>query len=101
MSAQGEISGGQGFSSEGDLVAELAAMSAECAPRRFTVCAVAPDQDDAAVVCWGMAFDDEVIAYLPAAEDSGRPSLLHLASPARLRRVFGPTADTRLVWIDP
>jgi hypothetical protein len=48
-----------------------------------------------------MAFDDEVIAYLPAADDAGRPCLLRLTSPARLRRVFGPTADTRLVWIDP
>jgi hypothetical protein len=93
--------GGPPFGSEDELVAELAAMSAENAPRRFTLCVVAPDRDDAAVVCWGMAFDDEVVAYLPADDPSGGSCVLRLTSPGRVRRVFPRAADMRLVWIDP
>ena len=100
MGAQGDADGPL-WESEDELVAELAALSAEYAPRRFTLCAVAPDRDDAAVVCWGMAFDDEVIAYLPADEPSGHSSLMRLTSPGRVRRVFPRAADMRLVWIDP
>ena len=47
-----------------------------------------------------MAFDDEVIAYLPADDPSGGSCVLRLPSPGRVRRVF-PRADTRLVWMDP
>jgi hypothetical protein len=100
MGVQGEV-GGPLFASEEELVAELAAMSAESAPRRFTLCVVAPERDDAVVVCWGMAFDDEVVAYLPADDPPGRSCLLRLTSPHRVRRMFPRAADMRLVWIDP
>jgi hypothetical protein len=94
--------GGPLFGSEEELVAELAAMSAENAPRRFTLCAVTPGREDAAVVCWGMAFDDEVVAYLPAEDDWSTDScVLRLTSAARVRQVFAHAADMRLVWIDP
>jgi hypothetical protein len=101
MDAHGGAGSGAIFGSEEELMAELAALSGEHAPRRFTLCSVAPHQEDAAVVCWGLAFDDEVVAYLPADEDSGHACLLRLASPGRLRRVFPRAADMRLVWIDP
>jgi hypothetical protein len=51
MGTQGEV-GGPLFASEEELITELAEMSAENAPRRFTLCAVTPDWDDAVVVCW-------------------------------------------------
>jgi hypothetical protein len=89
------------FASEEELMSELTALSAEHAPRRFTLCAVAPGWADAAVVCWGMAFDNEVLAYLPPDERSGRSCVLRLTSPARVRGVFPRTGDMRLVWIDP
>src|SRR5215472_5467764 len=102
MGTQSEMGGGLVFGSEDELMAELAALSAEHAPRRFSLCAVAPARDDAAVVCWGLAFDDEVVAYLPAeGGPSGRSCVLRLTSPGRLRRVFPRAADMRLVWIDP
>jgi hypothetical protein len=100
MGVQGEV-GGPLFASEEELVAELAAMSTESAPRRFTLCAVAPGWEDATVVCWGMAFDDEVIAYLPIEDPPGRSCVLRLTSPRRVRRMFPRAADMRLVWIDP
>jgi hypothetical protein len=102
MGAQGELGSGLVFGSEDELMAELAALSAENAPRRFTLCAVAPARDDAVVVCWGLAFEDEVVAYLPAEDEaSGRSCVLRLTSAGRLRRVFPRPADMRLVWIDP
>lgn len=102
MGAQSGMGGGPVFGSEEELMAELAALSAEHAPRRFTWCAVAPGRDDAAVVCWGLAFDDEVVAYMPPVDErSGRSCVLRLMSPGRVRRVFPPAADMRLVWIDP
>ena len=101
MGTQGET-GGALFSSEEELMLELAALSAESAPRRFTLCAVAPGWADAAVVCWGLAFDDGVVAYLPRGDEhSGRSCVLQLTSPGRVRGVFPRTADMRLVWIDP
>ena len=48
-----------------------------------------------------MAFDDEVVAYLPADDPSDGSCVLRLTSPGRVRRVFPRAADMRLVWIDP
>lgn len=82
-------------------MAELTSLSIECAPRRFTYCVVSPDGDDGAVVCWGMAFDGEVIAYLPSEDDAdGRSSLMRATSAQRVRRLFHRAADIRLIWID-
>ncbi|HEV7934600.1 MAG TPA: hypothetical protein VGP70_20120, partial [Actinomadura sp.] len=40
------------------LLAEAAQLSAELAPRRFSVCAIDVDADDGAVLAWGMAFEE-------------------------------------------
>lgn len=79
---------------EKSLMSELTEMSAEFAPRRFALCEVWADEEDAGVVGWGMAFDDEAMLYLP---ESGLMARLSSAQRAlRLTR----SADRRVVWID-
>jgi hypothetical protein len=83
------------FNDEKKLMAELTEMSVESAPRRFALCEVWADDEDAGVVGWGMAFDDEAMLYLPEARVVGKRS-----SAQRALRLCARTGDLRLVWID-
>ncbi|WP_344590655.1 hypothetical protein [Actinomadura vinacea] len=76
-------------------MAELTEMSVEFAPRRFALCEVWAEDEDAGVVGWGMAFDDETLLYLPHTRVFGRSSSAQTAL-SRFTRGGGG----RLVWID-
>jgi hypothetical protein len=81
------------------LLKELAELAAESAPRRFALCLLDADHDDGVVLGWGLALDDQAIAYVPA--DGRRPpSLLCAGSLARLPKLVRRDGDVRLVWID-
>jgi hypothetical protein len=86
-----------------DLAAELAGLSAENAPSRFTVCLVEDEQLDAAIVGWGMALIDWVLVYLPALEESGRPrhTIRVFPSIERMHRCLCRSDNVRLIWLDP
>jgi hypothetical protein len=81
------------------LLAELAELAAEAAPRRFAICLLDPERDDGVVLGWGLALEGQAVAYVPA-EDCGRPCLICARSPAQLPRMLRCTGDVRLVWID-
>lgn len=83
------------FVDERALMAELTEMSVESAPRRFALCEVWADVEDAGVVGWGMAFDDEALLYLPQSSVLGRLSSAH-----RALKMCARGGDRRLVWID-
>jgi hypothetical protein len=88
---------------EHELMAELAELSSDHAPRRFSLCLVDREEDDAVVVGWGMAFADEAVAYLPGDVESGRrDTFMRVASAERARhRLARHDADVRLIWLDP
>jgi hypothetical protein len=81
------------------LLKELTALSAESAPRRFAICLLDVDHDDGVVLGWGLALDDQALAYVPA-DGSGPPSLLCSNSLARLSKLLRREGDVRLIWID-
>ncbi|GAA2070885.1 hypothetical protein [Actinomadura alba] len=81
---------------------QLTEMSAEHAPRRFSLCLVDREVDDAAVVGWGMAFADGAVAYLPGdPEMGGRRRVMYVPTADRARHRLSRLADVRLIWIDP
>lgn len=80
---------------EDEFMAELTEISVEFAPRRFALCGVRPNLEDAQVIGWGMAFDDEAMLYLPEDGTLGR-----LRSAQRAPRLYGRRGDLRVVWID-
>jgi hypothetical protein len=84
---------------ENGLLAELAELSAEAAPRRFAICRLDTERDDGVVLGWGLALEDQAVAYVPA-EGCGRPCLVSCGSPARLPDLLCPSGDIRLIWID-
>ena len=84
---------------EEEIMAELAEMSAEFAPRRFTLCVI--DEADAAVVGWGFEFDDEVVVYVREGVTGDRPCFRRFDSTEQALRRLGRDQDTRIVWIDP
>lgn len=83
------------FGDERALMAELTELSVEFAPRRFSLCEVWADDEDAGIVGWGMAFDDETLLYLPQNGMVGR-----LSSAQRALKAYTRGGDRRLVWID-
>jgi hypothetical protein len=83
------------FRDETALMAELKELCVEFAPRRFALCEVWADDDDAGIFGWGMAFDDKALLYLPQAR-----VLCTTNSPQRALGRYARGADRRLVWID-
>jgi hypothetical protein len=81
------------------LLKELTELSAAAAPRRFAVCLLDVDHDDGVVLGWGLALDDQAIAYVPA-DGCRPPSLLCAGSLARLPKLVCRDGDARLIWID-
>ncbi|HZE30823.1 MAG TPA: hypothetical protein VE198_05220 [Actinoallomurus sp.] len=81
------------------LLKELTELSAESAPRRFAICLLDVDHDDGIVLGWGLALDDQAVAYVPA-DGGGPPSLLCSSSLARLPKLLRRDGDLRLIWID-
>jgi hypothetical protein len=81
------------------LLKELTELSAESAPRRFAICLLDVDHDDGVVLGWGLALEDQAIAYVPA-DDCRPPSLLCSGSLARLPKLVHRDGDVRLIWID-
>jgi hypothetical protein len=87
--------------SEDEIMADLAEMSAEHAPRRFTVCIVRPDLTDAGVMGWGMAFADTIVVYLPEGGVlEGRQSLRCMSREGRVWRELSGRDDIRIIPID-
>jgi hypothetical protein len=87
---------------ETELMTQLAEMSAEHAPRRFSLCLVDREvDDDAAVVGWGMAFADGAVAYLPGdPEMGGRRRVMYVPTADRARHRLSRLADVRPIRID-
>ena len=81
------------------LLKELTELSVESAPRRFAICLLDADRDDGVVLGWGLALEDQAVAYVPA-DGCRPPSLLCAASLARLPRLVRRDGDVRLIWID-
>jgi hypothetical protein len=81
------------------LLEELTELSAEAAPRRFAICLLDVDHDDGVVLGWGLALDDQAVAYVPA-DGCGPPGLLCSGSLARLPKLVRRDGDVRLIWID-
>jgi hypothetical protein len=84
---------------ENGLLAELTELSAEAAPRRFAICLLDTDRDDGVVLGWGLALDDQAIAYVPA-EGCGQPCLVCSGSAEQLPKLLCRSGDARLIWID-
>ncbi|MGH3328004.1 MAG: hypothetical protein ACRDPT_09485 [Streptomycetales bacterium] len=86
-----------GHASLGQAVAELAI---ETAPRRFALCAIDEDAEDAFVLFWGLAFP----AGAAVTDGQGRP-IGSFTSAGSARRAFGRGRacgrHLHLVWIDP
>jgi hypothetical protein len=80
---------------EDELVTELEELSAEFAPRRFTLCQVDGDWQDGQIIGWGLAWDEEAIVYLVQAR-----VLMTAPSAERARQRMARKADVRLVWVD-
>jgi hypothetical protein len=51
------------------------------------------------VLGWGLADDEQAIAYMTA-DDSPRPQFLCSPSAARFPRLLRRGGDVRLIWID-
>lgn len=83
---------------EQSLLAELAELAAETAPRRFALCALDVRGDDGAVIGWGLAFDAEVIAYLSCGGRAG--SVVRARTAIMARRLVARLGDVRLIWLD-
>ena len=81
------------------LLRELTELSADSAPRRFAVCLVDVEHDDGVVLGWGLALDDQAIAYVPA-DGCGPPSLFCSSPLARLPKLLCRDGDVHLIWID-
>lgn len=81
------------------LLAEIADLSVEEAPRRFALCVVDVEQDDGVVLGWGLAMADEAIAYLYG-ETAPSMSILRAASATRFPRMLRRVGDVKLLWID-
>lgn len=81
------------------LLKELTELSAESAPRRFAICLLDVDHDDGVVLGWGLALDDQAVAYVPA-DGCRPPSLVCAGSLARLPKLVRRDGDVRLIWID-
>ncbi|WP_252778947.1 hypothetical protein [Actinoallomurus rhizosphaericola] len=84
---------------ERDLLAELAELSAETAPRRFALGLLDVQCDDGVVVGWGLDFGDEAIVYAPT--DGAGQRLFRTETADRARRLLARRADVRLIWLDP
>jgi hypothetical protein len=78
------------------LWAEIAELSAEQAPRRFSVCEIDVDADDGAVLAWGFVFPDGAMLCTP----DGTPRGV-LRSAESTWKLFRRGAERRLIWIDP
>lgn len=74
----------------------MAELSAEQAPRRFSVGEINIDADDGAVLAWGLAFPDGAILCTP----DGAPRGV-LRSAESIWRLFRRGGELRLIWIDP
>ena len=85
--------------SEELLMNELAGLTTEFAPRRLALCTLTPERDDAAIIGWGMAFEDEVLVYLPY-QVTGTRSFAVFPSPESAVKRLSRRADLRLVWVD-
>jgi hypothetical protein len=81
------------------LIRELTELSAESAPRRFAICLLDVAHEDGVVLGWGLAVDDQAVAYVPA-DGHGPSGLLCSSSLARLPRLVRRDGDVRLIWID-
>ncbi|MEV0405445.1 hypothetical protein [Actinoallomurus sp. NPDC050550] len=80
------------------LLAELVELSVETAPRRFALGLLDIQQDDGAVVGWGLDFGNEAIAYVPTGGSCQR--LIRAETADRARRLVARRADVRLIWLD-
>ena len=78
------------------LLAEMTELSAEQAPRRFSLCGIDVDADDGAVLAWGFAFAQRAILCTP----EGTPKGVFPSAESVVRR-FGRGEKLRLIWIDP
>jgi len=82
-----------------DVDAALGAYVRGCAPRPFAVCGVeltpAGALGDAAVLTWGLAFDDHAVALDDTHRVRGR-----FTTAERVRDVLGRLGPVRLVWLD-
>jgi hypothetical protein len=100
---------------EESLLAEMADLSAEEAPRRFALCTVDVEEDDGAVLGWGLALADEAIAYMygeaiagahdevnDCAHDENVPTMniLRASSATRFPRMLRRAGNVRLIWVD-
>jgi hypothetical protein len=84
---------------EEEFVTELAGLSAEYAPRRFSLCLVHGEREDGEILGWGLAFEDRAIAYLPGDDETGG-TFMRSGSAEGARRLLSRRADVRLVWLD-
>lgn len=71
------------------------------APSRFLLIGIADDRTDAGVLGWGMAWEDEVVAYLTRPADTGRPVHVQARSAESIRASVAHRHEVRLAWIDP
>lgn len=68
------------------------------APHRFVLIGVADDRTDAGVLAWGLAWDDQAIAY--SVDEHDRRSDFRGRSAEAIRAVVGRRHEVRLAWID-
>ena len=86
---------GKSSPTEEDLLAEMADLSAEEAPRRFALCTVDVEQDDGVV----LALPDEAIAYMYGETDVSM-SILRATAATRFPRMLRRAGNVRLIWVD-
>jgi len=90
---------GKASPTEESLLAEMADLSAEEAPRRFALCTVDVEQDDGVVLGWGLALPDEAIAYMYD-ENIPSMSILRATAATRFPRMLRRAGNVRLIWVD-
>lgn len=71
------------------------------APSRFVLVGISPDRTDAGVLGWGMAWDDEALAYLTTPRGDRSPAFYRSHSAQSIRTALAHGHDVRLAWIDP
>lgn len=81
--------------SEAELLRHLTEISADLAPRRFTLCEIDSEREDGWVRGWGLAFEDVAVLV-----GDGCGLLGSFQSAESALALFSQLADLRLVWID-
>lgn len=82
----------------------LSKLAADCAPRRFAVCALEVDGDrlrDAEIVAWGLEyryFDEDDVERTEALIDLPEGGIARMQTADGVRRLFSKPDLVRLIW---